>query len=85
MLYAVETFEITDNATMTTVLPTTFSTIIRSALNEFRGIIGEHDEVLPHRSFTVPLIISYANNWSLIEHIEGSRREVRRVPQLPLR
>lgn len=46
MLHALENFEITDNVAMTTNLPTLFAQILRNSLSEFKGIIGEHDEVI---------------------------------------
>lgn len=42
----IENYEIVDQATMTTALPSTFSSVVKTTLEELSGLTGEADEVL---------------------------------------
>lgn len=41
----IENYEIADQATMTTALPATFSSVVKATLDELSGLTGEADEV----------------------------------------
>ncbi len=48
ILYALESYEVTDQSHMTTILPSSFATLIKTLLVELGRVVADHDVVRIH-------------------------------------